>query len=530
MKSVIQDIETLLQELRTSEVRYRRLFEAAQDGILILDADSGKISAANPFVLNLLGYTLEQLLGKQLWEIGFFRDRELAGAAFEKLQREGYIRYEDLPLESRDGGRHDVEFVSNLYVEGSHRVIQCNIRDITARKLLEAKLRQAQKMEAIGQLAGGVAHDYNNILTSTLLQLSLLLEDPDLSADTRGTIQRLETEAKQAASLTRQLLLFSRKQFIQLKALDLNAVLTDLVAMLRRLLSKDTRLEFQAGPVPLWIEADAIMIKQVVTNLCLNAQDAMAPLGGQITIDARHVEQNAELTSEHADAPAGSFVCVSVIDSGCGMDPATLEHLFEPFFTTKGVGQGTGLGLSTVYGITKQHRGWVKVTSQLGQGSAFRIYLPALPTTPAVAAEPVLPPEILKGPETVLLVDDEPGIRDTVARGLRRCGYRVLAAENCQEAIRVWADQAAAIDILFTDMKMPGGMNGVDLFKQLKQSKRSLKGIISSGYSDKILEVSELARLGADFLPKPYGVATLASAVRKCLDKTIPASQGAPPT
>ena len=212
MKPGPQDEKTMQEALRNSEVRYRRLFEAAQDGILILDASTGQITDANPFLLDMLGYARGEILGKQLWEIGFFRDRALSEAAFRELQQEGYIRYEDLPLETKDGRRHDVEFVSNLYEVDHQKVIQCNIRDITDRKLLEAKWQQAQKMEVVGQLAGGVAHDFNNILTSTLLQLSMLLDDPSLPEGTKRALSQLEDEAKRAAGLTRQLLLFSRLQ------------------------------------------------------------------------------------------------------------------------------------------------------------------------------------------------------------------------------------------------------------------------------------------------------------------------------
>jgi len=511
-------IEPLLRALQDSEVRYRRLFEAAQDGILILEADTGQIVDANPFLLEMLGYTREELLGKQLWKIGFFRDRALAEAAFTTLQQKGYIRYEDLPLEAKNGRRREVEFVSNLYEVDHQKVIQCNIRDITDRKLLEAKWQQAQKMEVVGQLAGGVAHDFNNILTSTLLQLSLLLDDPSLPEGTKRSLRQLENEAKRAAGLTRQLLLFSRQHVIGLRPLKLNAVLANLLNMLRRLLSKDVSLEFQAGNNPLWIEADAGMIEQVVTNLCLNAQDAMVPKGGQLTIDARLVKLDAEASRVNLEARPGLFVCLAVTDTGCGMNTATLKRLFEPFFTTKEVGKGTGLGLATVYGITKQHGGWVEVTSQMGKGSTFRVYLPALTKAPLVdSASPIL--EVKRGEETILLVDDETAIRDMVALGLQLYGYRVLEAASGQDAIQVWDDHAGEIDLLFTDMRMPGGMTGLELFKRFKRTKATLKRVISSGYSEEIVKSQGLIDPGVIFLPKPYDVKALAGTVRNCLDQ-----------
>jgi len=514
-------IEPLLRALQDSEVRYRRLFEAAQDGILILEADTGQIVDANPFLLEMLGYTREELLGKQLWKIGFFRDRALAEAAFTTLQQKGYIRYEDLPLEAKNGRRREVEFVSNLYEVDHHKVIQCNIRDITDRKLLEVKLQQSRKMEAVGQLAGGVAHDYNNLLTSTLLQLSLMLEKPKLPEDIKSSLRQLEHEAKRAASLTRQLLLFSRQQVIQLHPLDFKAELANLRALLRRLLGNQIHLELQVGDDPLWIEADTTMMEQVVTNLCLNAQDAMAPEGGRLTIDARLVELKAETSLANPEARPGWFVCLSVADPGCGMDTATSKRLFEPFFTTKKAGKNAGLGLAAVYGITKQHRGWVEVTSQMGKGSTFRVYLPALPKAPPVTPED-LPLQVRKGKETILLVDDEKAIRDMVALSLQLYGYRVLEAANGEEAIQIWADHQGEIDLVFTDMRMPPGMTGIELFERLKRAKATLKGILSSGYSDEISEAQALISNEVIFLPKPYDVKTLAVTVRHCLDRAGP--------
>jgi PAS domain S-box-containing protein len=408
--------DKLLKALQISELRYRRLFETAQDGILILDAGTGQIADANPFLLDMLGYTYEQLLGKHLWEIGFFKDRARSEAAFATLQKDGYIRYENLPLESKDGRQREVEFVSNMYKVGQEKVIQCNIRDITDRRHLEAKLLQVQKMEAVGQLAGGVAHDYNNILTSTLLQLSMLLDDPSVAEGTKRTLRQLEREAERAAGLTRQLLMFSRKQAISLRPVDLNKVLAHLFDMLRRLLSEEVQLEYPTSHIPLWVEADSVMVEQVITNLCLNAQDAMAPKGGRLTIDAKLVELDATATAANPEAIPGLFACISVTDTGSGMNAATLERIFEPFFTTKGVGKGTGLGLSTVYGIAKQHRGWAEVTSQIGKGSTFRVFLPGwTKVSPAGTESPAL--EGQNGKESILLVDDEKAIRDMVALG-----------------------------------------------------------------------------------------------------------------
>ena len=224
--------ETLLKALEDSELQYRRLFETARDGILVVDAASGQITDANPFLLDMLGYTREELLGRRFWKIGFFKDRALSESALAALHQEGYVRYDNLPLETKDGRQRVVEFIGNLYEADHQKVIQCNIRDITERRRLEAKVQQVEKMEAVCQLAGGMAHDYNNILTSTLLRLHLLLEDPDLSESKRGMIRQLESEAKRAARLTRHLLLFSRQQAVGFRRLDLNAMMAKLLEKL----------------------------------------------------------------------------------------------------------------------------------------------------------------------------------------------------------------------------------------------------------------------------------------------------------
>jgi CheY-like chemotaxis protein len=326
------------------------------------------------------------------------------------------------------------------------------------------------------------------------------------------------SDAERAASLTRQLLMFSRRQVIQVKQIDLNEVLANLLKMLRRLLGETINLEFQGNPHPLWIKADAGMIEQIVTNLCVNARDAMSPNGGRLTINARLVPVGAEAAQGNAEARPGTFVCLSVIDTGCGMDAATLKHIFEPFFTTKEVGKGTGLGLATVYGITKQHGGWVEVVSEVGRGSIFRVYLPALTKA--------LPPdsgpaevETRKGTETILLVEDDQAVRDMIVRGLLRYGYRVFVAANGREAEEIWQRHAEEIDLLFTDIRMPGGTSGLELYERFKHSKASLQVVISSGYSEEIVRLGMSVNPFLVFLPKPYDVKTLADTVRRCLDR-----------
>lgn len=507
--------------LKNSELRYRRLFETAQDGILILDGDTGIIDDANPFLLDMLNYRLDEMVGKQLWEIGLFRDRQLSESAFLKLRTEGYIRYDDLPLETKKGVRREVEFISNLYQVDGRMVIQCNIRDISGRKVLEAKLRQAEKMEVVGRLAGGIAHDYNNILTSTLLQLSVLLNDSAHTENTKRALRQLQEDARRAASLTRQLLLFSRLQVIGRAPLNLPEVLEQLLEMLRRLMSKHVLLEPDLGKCSIWIEADRTLIEQAVTNLCLNAQDAMDPEGGQLGLAIRLVELDEEAPLLNPLARAGLFACLEVSDTGCGIDAFTLPHLFEPFFTTKDVGKGTGLGLSLVYGIAKQHNGWVEVSSTVGVGTTFRVFLPALRNAPPPKIE--APAAAIRGGiESILLVEDERPVREMIALALRSRGYRVFEAASGPMAIDLWSAQAGAFDLLFADMRMPHGMTGTQLYERFKAERPTLKGVISSGYSDTNFNLQGLAGSGLWFLPKPYDIGTLALTVRNCLDQTNP--------
>jgi two-component system cell cycle sensor histidine kinase/response regulator CckA len=504
--------------LEESERRYRRLFETAQDGILILDAESGQIDDVNPFLTNLLGYSREHLLGCKLWEIGTFSDIAASKADFRELQQRAYVRYEDLPLQTSDGRRINVEFVSNVYLEDGRRVVQCNVRDITVRRGLEDQLRQSQRMETFGQLAGGVAHDYNNILTSTLLHLSLLLDNPNLKEPMRRSLLQLKADADRSASLTRQLLMFSRRQPVMLKPTDLNEALANLYSLLRRLIGEDVKMDFRSSSSVILVNADIGMLEQVVMNLCVNARDAMAPKGGQLTIESDVVALDTEAQRENPEARAGSFARISVTDTGCGMDEATSSRSFEPFFTTKALGKGTGLGLATVYAIAKQHSGWVEVSSAVGRGSTFKFYLPVLAegsagTAEAAGADP------RKGSETVLLVEDEDEVRHLVQAGLERFGYYVLVAVDGVEAIAIWEHRSTEIDLLFADMRMPKGVSGLDLCRLFKAKKPELKVIISSGYSDEIA-----AGIPFDekitYLHKPYDARRLGTVVRNCLDET----------
>ncbi|HOP96041.1 MAG TPA: response regulator [Verrucomicrobiota bacterium] len=403
----------------------------------------------------------------------------------------------------------------------SSQVVHCYGGDVTDVLNLEAQLRQSQKMECVGQLAAGVAHDINNVLTVVQGRAGLLLNTAAPGSDMERSLKQISMAAERAARFIRQLLMFSRKQVIQTKALSLNNVIHNLENMLSRMLGEDIALETVCAPDVPRVEADTGMIEQVIMNLAVNARDAM-PRGGKLIISTSVEDISDADAARHAGATPGRFVCMTVSDTGCGMDAKTLERIFEPFFTTKETGKGTGLGLATVYGIVRQHRGWIDVQSAVGEGTTFRIYIPAAEQSHGYATDFITKPGAVRGGnESVLVVEDEPGLRDLVQQVLRAYDYRVAIASSGTEALRVWDEHQGRFDLLLTDMIMPGGMNGQDLAQELKRRKPDLKVVISSGYSSDLIG-KDLARGGSVFLPKPYLPAQLASVVRECLDGMCP--------
>ena len=404
---------------------------------------------------------------------------------------------------------------SDVLVRSLRYAIERN-RLLTERSQLEEQLRQAQKMEAIGQLAGGVAHDFNNILTVIQGHTELLLTEAKSVPKWAESLGQIQTAADRAANLTRQLLAFSRRQMLRRRVVDLNEVVAGLASMLQRLLGEQVDLKLCCDPDNLLIKADAGMIEQIILNLAVNARDAM-PRGGRLEIGATRRELDAPHTLRNSEARAGDFVCLSVSDTGCGMDAAVLNRIFEPFFTTKEAGRGTGLGLSMVYGIVKQHEGWIEVESRVGVGSKFNVFLPRSKArrTAATTAASTLPSP--NGAATVLIVEDEATLRHLVGLVLERQGYTVLQAATGVAAVGVWNQHQAAVDLLITDMVMPDGLSGRELAKQLLAEKPGLKVIYTSGYC---LELGEDELPHPDrhlFLQKPYPPQKLVRTVQACL-------------
>jgi two-component system cell cycle sensor histidine kinase/response regulator CckA len=511
--------------LRNSEVRYKRLFEAAHHGILILDASSGVIIDVNPFLEQLLGCAHEECVGKTLWGTGLFKDIEAAKCVFQELQANSYLRHEDVQLKTRSGQSINVEVVSNAYKENDETVIQCNIRDITQRKYTDQsgqRLRQAHKMEAVGQLAGGLAHDFNNLLGVILGYCEILGERSDLAEPTRNMIAEIHNAGATGKNLTQRLLAFSRRQVLQPVSLDLNEAVNRATVMLNRLIGDDIELVSVLDGSLGTIEADPNQIDQVLMNLAINARDAM-PNGGTISIETSNADIDEAFATPHPSADPGRYVMLTVSDTGVGMDPETQSHIFEPFFSTKAPGSGTGLGLSTVFGIVKQSGGTISVYSELGQGTSFRIRFPRCDKSPAVL-QPAMAMPLRGGSETILVVDDCKPLRQLTRMFLEPFGYTVIDSGDSGEAFRMAEEHRGPLALMITDVVMPG-FSGPVLAEKLASTRPETRVLYTSGYT-----AEEFARDGAPgadraFLTKPFSRDDLVRKVRELLDSPLPSQQ-----
>ncbi len=389
-------------------------------------------------------------------------------------------------------------------------------RDVTDQHLLEEQLRHSQKMEAIGRLAGGVAHDLNNILAALMMQTELIRMTDALPDEVAEGLDQIRACAERAASLTRQMLLFGRKEVLQPVDLDLNDVVTGMTKMLRRIIGKDVRLDLELHSASLLVRADAGMLEQVLLNLAVNARDAM-PVGGVLRITTAERVADAAFAQVRPDLQPGRYAWISVTDNGTGISPEILPHIFEPFFTTKEPGKGTGLGLATVFGIVKQHRGWVEVSSAPGQGTTFEILLPeSIPASGLPLEHVSAPPR--GGTETILLVEDESAVRAVTRLVLEKVGYRVIEAPDGVAALAMFGRQDRPVDLLLTDLVMPEGLGGQELAARLTGITPGLRVLFTSGYSAELAGREVALRDGQNFLMKPYTPKQLLEAVRSCLD------------
>jgi nitrogen-specific signal transduction histidine kinase len=393
-------------------------------------------------------------------------------------------------------------------------------QDITKQKQRKEQLHQARKMEAIGQLAGGIAHDFNNLLTVIHGNVQLVLTDErQLKEESRQCLKQITDATERAADLTRQLLAFGRKQVVQFQPLNLNHVISDFTKMLKRVIGEHIALQCRCAENLPFVNADVGMIEQILLNLIVNARDAM-PQGGSIVITTEAVNMDASHAETHPEAQTGKFVCIAVGDTGTGIYPEYLPRIFEPFFTTKEAGKGTGFGLATVYGIVKQHRGWIEVSSQLGTGTTFKIFLPASASGVAKKSTPQKKAVPAGRHEKILLVEDDADVRMVTRGFLEGSGYQIWEAANGLEALNVWKTNASQIDLLLTDVIMPGGLNGRELADRLSGERPDLKVILMSGYNS---DLAEKIQPHSHILPKPFSLESLTETVRNCLDTVRPA-------
>jgi PAS domain S-box-containing protein len=497
----VTDREEALARLRESEERFRTLVEGAFDAILVVD-EEGRIGYMSPAAERILGRPVEERLGASAFETLHPDDDARARTGLETVlaDPEATAR-EELRVRHADGGWTTLEVVARNFLD--HPAVQgvvVNLRDITERRELESRLLQAQKMEAVGRLAGGVAHDFNNLLTAIGGTADLLLEDLPDAAGQRDDIATIRHMADRASQLTRQLLAFSRQQILQPQLLDLADQVRRTESMLQRLLREDAEVALDLPDAPVPILLDPLQVEQILVNLAVNARDAM-PEGGRLTLGV-----------DTRTGPGGDEAVLTVEDTGHGMSPETLARAFEPFFTTKPTGEGTGLGLATVYGIVEQSGGSVEAESEPGEGTRVVGRFPRAPPNGLESPPSPAPPETEPGEGVVLVVEDEDSVRHLLERILARAGYTVLSASHGPGALELSDARDGPIDVLVTDVVMPG-MNGIEVAAELTDRRPSLQVLYISGYASEEHELTR--RVEEDrFLPKPFTPQELLDAVR----------------
>jgi PAS domain S-box-containing protein len=503
--------------IEDQHVRLSTAVDQSAETILITDTD-GNIVYVNPAFEATTGYSAAEAIGRNP---RFLKSGKQDGAFYKQMWqtlKRGEVWQGHFINRRKDGALYEEEATISPIRDSSGKIVSYTAikLDVTRQLELEAQFRQSQKLDAIGQLAGGVAHDFNNILAAMMMEVELVSADRNLPPQIHDLLQNLRRSAERAADLTRQLVLFSRKQVMQRRNLDLNESVTSLARMLRRIIGEQVQLQLNLHPAPLPVYADSGMIDQVLLNLVVNARDAM-PGGGRILIETSHEILSPKEAASIVGGPAGTYACLTVVDNGCGMPPEIHSRIFEPFFTTKEPGKGTGLGLATVFGILKQHEGAITVQSEVGQGSTFRVYLRAAEAD--LVPEPV--PARAKpagGSETILLVEDESTVRQLAAVVLERAGYRVFEAANGVEALRIWEKQRGAIQLLLTDIVMPQGISGRELAARLQAANPALRVVFTSGYSAEIAGSDLSLKVGQKFIQKPWFSEQLLDTVRSCLD------------
>jgi PAS domain S-box-containing protein len=519
--NMMEDAVAARQSAEHAQAELARLGAAVQqtaDSIVITDVE-GRIEYVNPAFERITGYSRDEALGQNPRILKSPKNDPAVYRDLWETITSGNVWVGQLINRKKDGSDYTERVTISAVHDEAGRIVNYIAvkQDTTAQAQLEEQLRQSQKLEAIGQLAGGVAHDFNNLLTVIGGYSSILLGKLPADSPHRASVEEIKKAGDRAGALTRQLLAFSRKQILQPKVLNLNTVVTDLEKMVRRLIGEDIDVLTIKSPVLGQIRADPGQIEQVLLNLIVNARDAM-PQGGKLTIETRNVILSEEAAQRRA-APAGSYVTFSVSDTGQGMDAAIQPRIFDPFFTTKGSGKGTGLGLATVYGIVKQSGGHIWVYSEVGSGSVFKIFLPRLDQPPESELEAVAK-EVPHGTELILLVEDEDQVRAILQHILEEQGYHVLAASNGAEALVLAQEPNRDIRLMITDVVMPQ-MGGRELAEQILVTRPLLPVLFMSGYTDDAIVRLGLLDQKINFIQKPFDSAAVARKVREVLDQRL---------
>lgn len=520
------------EALRASEERYKSIVENSHDGIVIVD-DSFHLEYVNDELCRMLGYRKDEVLGADFR--GFLDEESLqyTVARYKRRQAGENVppRYE-INLVTKDKKKRRVETSLSIIPGGTGKTKTiAQLLDITERKeaeeekkRLEAQLLQAQKMEAVGTLAGGVAHDFNNLLQAILGYTQMLLLEKEKDSPEFTKLKQIEKSAHRASELTRQLLTFSRKVESELRPLDLNNEVRQAQKILERTIPKMIDMELYLQKEAWTINADPMQMEQIVLNVAVNARDAM-PEGGTLVFETENVLLDREYCATHLGATPGRYVLLSISDTGMGMDKETVEHIFEPFYTTKEVGKGTGLGLAMVYGIVKNHGGYIMCYSEPGQGTTFKIYFPAIEADGHVETSYAVETELRGGDETILLVDDEESLRGMGKEILERFGYRIIAVPDGEKALEIYREKGEQIDLVILDLVMPG-MGGTRCMEELLRIHPRLKVIIASGYAVNGRTKEALDAGAEGFIRKPYELGQMLGVVRKVLDREQTSEEG----
>jgi two-component system, cell cycle sensor histidine kinase and response regulator CckA len=524
----LRDAETRAMEaLRASESRYRGLVQNATYGMLWVTAD-GDLLAVNPAFVRMLGYDSAE----EVMAIGnttaLFRDPSAATKLREKYKATGRVettvewkRKDDKIITVRLSGRRVID------PEQNGECAEVIAEDVTERLALEKQLMQAQKFEAIGQLAGGIAHDFNNMIGAIMGWSDIGMEETEEGARLRRHFQKIHQQAERAAALTRQLLAFARRQILEPRNIDLNQSVTETLNLLEKVIGSHIDIKTILAPALSLVRADPTQVEQVLMNLCINARDAM-PDGGSLLIETALVIFDAEYCAHQPFARPGDYVMLSVTDTGTGMDAATVDRIFEPFFTTKELGKGTGLGLATVYGIVRQHGGFTHVYSELGVGTTFRTYFPAAPlaTKSVETVEDTRP--VRGGVETILVVEDHPGLRELAFETLTNLGYKVILASDGEQGLHEFESRRDQIDLLLLDVVLPK-LSGPHIYSRICEIKPDVLVIFATGYSADMASLQNELQKGLPILQKPYSPRNLARKVRDTLDQPrVPVAQEKP--